>query len=364
MSTLMTPTLMTETTQDPRWPAVLRRDASSDGAFFYSVATTGVYCRTSCPARSPNPKNVRFHEDVADAERAGFRACKRCRPDQPPLAERRAAMVAAACRTIEASERTPSLAALAGEAGVGVHHFSRVFKAVAGLTPRQYAAARRARRVREQLLESPSVTDAIYGAGFSSNGRFYEATGEALGMTPSAWRDRGAGESIRFAVGQCSLGAILVAATARGVCAILMGDDPDALSRDLQDRFERAELLGGDAGFEALVARVVGLIEAPGTGLDLPLDVQGTAFQRRVWRALMAIPAGETATYAQIAEAIGAPKSYRAVAGACGANPLAVAIPCHRVIKRDGGLSGYRWGVERKRALLDREAEAVSGSPG
>ena len=348
--------LMTETTQDPRWPAVLRRDASSGDAFFYSVATTGVYCRPSCPARAPNPKNVRFHESVADAERAGFRACKRCLPDQPPLAERRAAMVAAACRAIESCERMPSLTALAAEAGVGVHHFSRVFKAVAGLTPRQYAAAHRARRVQSQLLESPSVTDAIYEAGFSSSGRFYEAAGEALGMTPSAWRDRGAGETIRFAVGQCSLGAVLVAATDRGVCAVLLGDDPDALARDLQDRFKQAELVGGDAGFETVVARVVGLIEAPSAGLELPLDVQGTVFQRRVWRALQAIPAGETATYAQIAQAIGAPKSSRAVAGACGANPLAVAIPCHRVIRRDGSLSGYRWGVERKRALLEREA--------
>jgi AraC family transcriptional regulator of adaptative response/methylated-DNA-[protein]-cysteine methyltransferase len=229
-------------------------------------------------------------------------------------------------------------------------------EAITGITPRAYAAAHRARRVRDELSRGGTVTDAIYGAGFNSSGRFYATAAEVLGMRPTSFRSGGEGASIRFAVGECSLGSILVATSDRGVCAILLGEDPDALVRDLQDRFPRARLLGGDPGFERLVARVVGFVEAPALGLDLPLDVRGTAFQRRVWQALREIPAGTTATYAEIAGRIGAPKAVRAVAQACASNALAVAIPCHRVVRRDGALSGYRWGVQRKRALLDREA--------
>ena len=343
------------TLNDPRWAAVAARDPAADGTFYYSVRTTGVYCRPSCAARLARPENVCFHATRGDAEKAGFRPCKRCKPDQPSRLEQYAAKVTAACRTIEQAETSPGLEDLAQLAGVSAYHFHRVFKQVTGLTPREYAAAHRANRVRQELGRSGTVTQAIFDAGYNSNGRFYEKSNAVLGMTPGNYRAGGANTEIRFAVGQCSLGAILVAASDRGVCAILMGDDPDTLARDLQDRFPRARLIGGDRGFEQLVAKVVGLVETPAMGLGLPLDVRGTAFQQRVWQALREIPAGKTASYTEIAKRIGAPKSVRAVAQACAANPLAVAIPCHRVVRNDGGLSGYRWGVERKRALLEKE---------
>jgi AraC family transcriptional regulator of adaptative response/methylated-DNA-[protein]-cysteine methyltransferase len=343
--------------RDPRWAALRARDVRADGSFFYSVSTTGVYCRPSCGARPPRPEHVAFHANTAQAERAGFRPCKRCKPDQPPLAERQAARVAELCRLIERSEEPPSLAQLAQHAGLSLFHTQRLFKAVTGVTPRAYAAAQRAKRVQNALDEGGSVTQAIYGAGFSGSGRFYAHANQLLGMTPSDFRAGGQGLQIRFAIGECSLGAILVAASERGVCAILLGDDPNQLAHDLERRFPRAQLLGADAGFEGLVATVVGLVEQPRVGVALPLDVQGTAFQRRVWQALRAIPAGQTTSYAALARAIGAPTATRAVAQACGANPLAVAIPCHRVVRSDGDPSGYRWGVERKRALLAREAE-------
>ncbi|HEV2303271.1 MAG TPA: bifunctional DNA-binding transcriptional regulator/O6-methylguanine-DNA methyltransferase Ada [Stellaceae bacterium] len=342
--------------EEERWRAVVERDARADGVFYYSVRTTGVYCRPSCAARLARRENVRFHASPAEAERVGFRACKRCRPNRAALAEEHAAAIAKACRLIEEAEDIPALDALAQAAGMSRFHFHRVFKDVAGLTPRAYAAAARARRVRAELQRRDTVTEAIYGAGFNSNGRFYAAAGELLGMTPTKFRAGGAGAAIRFAVGECSLGAILVAATEKGVCAIHLGDDPEALVRDLEDRFPKAELVGGDREFERLVARVVGFVEMPARGLDLPLDLRGTAFQERVWRALREVPAGATTTYAKLAERIGRPRAVRAVAGACAANRLAVAIPCHRVVRTDGALSGYRWGVERKRALLDRES--------
>ncbi|HEX2218905.1 MAG TPA: bifunctional DNA-binding transcriptional regulator/O6-methylguanine-DNA methyltransferase Ada [Gemmatimonadales bacterium] len=344
------------TTTDSRWAAVIARDAGADGTFFYSVRTTGVYCRPSCGARRPRPENVRFHATREDAEQAGFRPCKRCRPDRPSLAEQHTATVTEACRLIENSPRPPALEELAAGAGLSPFHFHRVFKAITGVTPRAYAAAHRGERVRRELGRAPTVTAAIYDSGYSSNGRFYDETGRLLGMTPTEFRSGGANAEIRFAVGECSLGSILVASSERGVCAILLGDDPEALIRDLEDRFPRATLIGGDGAFEQLVARVVGFVESPGIGLDLPLDVRGTAFQQRVWRALRDIPAGATASYREIAERIGSPRSVRAVAHACAANPLAVAIPCHRVVRSDGGVSGYRWGVERKRALLQSEA--------
>ncbi|RXZ44520.1 bifunctional DNA-binding transcriptional regulator/O6-methylguanine-DNA methyltransferase Ada [Crenobacter cavernae] len=350
--------LAAATESDPRWAAVVARDPKADGTFYYSVKSTGVYCRPSCAARLARPENVRFHATREDAERAGFRPCKRCKPDQPSLAEQYAAKVTEACRIIEASESAPTLEALAKRVGVSPYHFHRVFKQITGLTPREYAAAHREKRVRHELGCSGTVTEAIFGAGYNANSRFYEKSDAMLGMTPSNYRAGGANTDIRFAVGECSLGAILVAQSERGVCAILIGDDPDELARDLQDRFPRADLIGGDAGFERLVARVVGFVEAPKIGLDLPLDVRGTAFQQRVWQALREIPAGETASYTDIAKRIGAPKAVRAVAGACAANALAVAIPCHRVVRNDGGLSGYRWGVERKRALLEKEAKS------
>jgi len=346
------------TESDPRWASVVARSAAADGTFYYSVKTTGVYCRPSCAARHARPENVRFHRTREDAEQAGFRPCKRCKPHQPSLIEQHAAMVTEACRLIEASPSLPTLEELAKEAGVSAFHFHRVFRAITGLTPRAYAAAHRGERVRQELGRAGSVTAAIYQSGYNSNGRFYGESQQVLGMTPTIYRAGGANADIRFAVGECTLGSILVARSELGVCAILLGDDPDTLARDLQDRFPQATLIGGDPEFEQLVAQVVGFVEAPALGFDLPLDVQGTAFQRRVWQALQEIPAGSTASYTEIAGRIGSPKAVRAVAQACAANGLAVAIPCHRVVRNDGGLSGYRWGVERKRALLQREARA------
>jgi AraC family transcriptional regulator, regulatory protein of adaptative response / methylated-DNA-[protein]-cysteine methyltransferase len=341
-----------------RWAAVVRRDRSADGQFFYSVRTTGVYCRPSCASRRAKRENVAFHATSEAAERAGFRPCKRCKPDQPSLADRYASQIARACRLIEESDESPSLDMLATAAGLSRYHFHRIFKAVTGITPKAYATAHRNERARQQLTNRNSITQAIYDAGFNSNASFYARSVDTLGMKPRDFRAGGANATIRFAVAQCSLGAILVAATDKGVCSILLGDDPDVLVRELQDRFSRAQLIGGDTNFERLVAQVVGFVEAPAIGLDLPLDVRGTAFQQRVWQALRKIPVGATASYAAIAKRIGSPKAVRAVAQACAANPLAVAIPCHRVVRNDGNLSGYRWGVERKRALLDRERAA------
>jgi AraC family transcriptional regulator of adaptative response/methylated-DNA-[protein]-cysteine methyltransferase len=349
------PTVAT-TKADPRWARVVARDRTADGTFWYAVATTGVYCRPSCPSRTANPKNVTLHDTLDSAKATGFRACKRCAPDGIGQDARHAQLVAEACRQIEESGRALSLEALAQAAQLSPGYFHRLFKASTGLTPKGYAAAHRAARVRAELTKARSVTEAIYDAGFASSGRFYEKASGLLGMTPSRYRDGGAHEVLRFAVGQSSLGSILVASSENGVAAILLGDDPEELVRELERCFSKAELVGADAGYEALVARVVGLVEAPGLGLDLPLDVRGTAFQQRVWTALRDIPAGATATYSDIAARIGAPKAVRAVAGACAANTIAVAIPCHRVVRADGSLSGYRWGIERKRTLIQREA--------
>ena len=356
MNVMLKNIAFTDIAADPRWAAVAAKDATADGTFYYSVKTTGVYCRPSCGARLPRPENIAFHATRADAEKAGFRPCKRCKPDQPALAEQHAATITAACRWIEDADEAPSLETLAAQAGMSPYHFHRVFKAITGVTPKAYAVAHRAQRVRHELNRGTRVTDAIFDAGYNSNARFYEQSNALLGMTPSDWQRGGANTEIRFAIGQCSLGAILVASSAKGICAILLGDDPDRLARDLQDQFPNARLIGDDAEFARLVAHVVGFVEAPRQGLDLPLDVRGTAFQQRVWEALRKIPAGSTASYSEIAERIGAPKAVRAVAQACATNKIAVAIPCHRVVRNDGALSGYRWGVERKRTLLEREA--------
>jgi AraC family transcriptional regulator of adaptative response/methylated-DNA-[protein]-cysteine methyltransferase len=342
--------------EDPRWARILARDRSADGQLWYSVATTGVYCRPSCPSRTANPKNVQLHDTLESAKATGFRSCKRCNPDEQSLESENAALVAKACRLIEDREEEPSLNDLADAVGLSASYFHRMFKAVTGLTPKDYAAAHRAAKVRQGLETGSSVTEAMYDAGFNSSGRFYAKSTDILGMTPTQYRAGGANEEILFAVGQTSLGAILVASSKKGVASILLGDDPDKLVRDLQDRFPKAKLIGADRDYEALVARVVGFIEAPELGLDLPLDVRGTAFQQRVWQALQQIPVGQTVSYADVAQRIGSPKAVRAVAGACAANPLAVAIPCHRVVRNDGSLSGYALGVERKRTLLDREA--------
>jgi AraC family transcriptional regulator of adaptative response/methylated-DNA-[protein]-cysteine methyltransferase len=352
---------------DARWAAVCDRLPAADGQFWYSVRSTGVFCRPSCPSRRPRRANVAFHASCQDAEAAGFRPCLRCRPLDPPLAERQAQAVARACRLIDAAidaGDSPGLASLAAACGMSRFHFHRIFKAHTGITPKAYASARRAGRLKDGLAQAVSVTAAAYDAGFNSSGRFYAASPGLLGMAPRRYRAGGEGESIRFAVAACSLGALLVAATGKGICCILLGDDPELLVRDLQDRFPKAELIGAEPGFERTVALVVGFVEAPGLGFDLPLDVRGTAFQQRVWQALRQIPAGQTVGYAELAARLGMPQGARAVAGACAANPVAVAIPCHRVVRNDGALSGYRWGIERKRTLLEREKELGTQAAG
>lgn len=348
---------MTRASDERRWEAVVARDHRADGQFFYAVETTGVVCRPSCGARAPLRRNVRFFDDLAGALRAGFRPCKRCRPDGAPPDARRAALVTDACRTIEASETPPSLAELAQRAGLSPHHLHRVFKAATGVTPRQYSARVRDARVETALARGAAVTTALHGAGFSSSGRFYATAPAKRAMPPARARRGGLGERIAFATARCSLGVVLVAATERGPCAILLGDDAPAVEKELAERFGMAELRAGGRAAARVVGRVVALVEHPGAGLELPLDVRGTAFQRRVWAALRALPPGETVTYATLAERVGAPRGARAVAAACAANPLAVAIPCHRVVRGDGELAGYRWGLTRKRALLARERE-------
>jgi AraC family transcriptional regulator, regulatory protein of adaptative response / methylated-DNA-[protein]-cysteine methyltransferase len=346
---------------DPRWGRIVARDKTVDGRLWYSVTTTGVYCRPSCPSRTANPRNVQLHDTLQSARATGFRPCRRCNPDGASLESENAALIAKACRIIEDSEEEPPLEKLADAIGRSPSYFHRLFKATTGLTPKAYAAANRAKRIRQGLIPGTTVTEVIYDAGFNSSGRFYENATDMLGMTPSQYRAGGRNEEIKFAVGQTALGAILVASSAKGVASILLGDDPDELVRNLQDRFPNAHLIGANRDYEALVARVVGFVEAPNIGLDLPLDVRGTAFQHRVWRALQEIAVGETASYAEIARRIGSPKAARAVAAACAANNFAVAIPCHRVQRKDGSHSGYAWGVERRRLLLDREACRKAG---
>ncbi|MFC3105020.1 bifunctional DNA-binding transcriptional regulator/O6-methylguanine-DNA methyltransferase Ada [Salinisphaera aquimarina] len=349
---------MSEQQDVGRWASVLANDAQADGEFFYAVKTTGIYCRPSCRSRPPRRENVVFFESLTEAEQAGFRPCKRCTPDGLSRSADKADRIARACRFIQESEKAPQLSVLAEQAGMSRFHFHRLFKNAVGMTPRQYAIACRDGRVRSALSDGQRVTDAVFGAGYESSGHFYAAGSRSLGMAPKSYRNQGADHVIRFAIGETRLGAILVAGTERGICAITMGDDPDVLIRELQDRFACAELIGGDPAFEAHVAAVVGFVETPMHDLELPLDIQGTIFQQRVWRALQQIPCGETASYTEIARRIGSPKAARAVARSCASNPLAIAIPCHRVVRTDGKISGYRWGVTRKRDLLRREAKS------
>ncbi|CNI13091.1 bifunctional DNA-binding transcriptional regulator/O6-methylguanine-DNA methyltransferase Ada [Yersinia pekkanenii] len=340
---------------DPRWAAIINRDKTADGQFVYAVKTTGVYCRPSCPSRQAKAEHIEFFADNDTAELAGYRPCKRCRPTELSQARQHAEKISQACRLIEQAETPLKLSELAAKLNLSAFYFHRLFKAITGLTPKAYASAARSARLRIQLAGEGSVTDAIFDAGYNSNGRFYEQSNQLLGMTPTRYRKGGRDTRLHFAVGESSLGAILMAKSELGICAILLGDSPALLVQQLQDKFPQAELIGGETEFEQWFAQVVGLVEAPQLGLDLPLDIRGTAFQQRVWQALREIPAGETASYGDIATKIGSPKAVRAVASACAANILAVAIPCHRVIRQDGALSGYRWGVERKQQLLEKE---------
>jgi AraC family transcriptional regulator, regulatory protein of adaptative response / methylated-DNA-[protein]-cysteine methyltransferase len=344
-------------TDDERWRAIELREASADGSFVYGVRTTGVYCRPSCRSRRPNRANVRFFEGTEAAERAGFRACKRCEPENPKCEDGRAVAIARACSLIERADSIPSLAELAAEVGLSVGYFHRLFKNAVGLSPREFAMSVRTERLRQGLVAGGSVTGAILGAGFGSIGRAYEESGASLGMTPGEYRQGAKGLAIRYATAETSLGWVLVAATDRGLCSIALGDSTEGLVNGLVERFPQAELAGDDADFADQLRQVVAMVEAPRLGLDLPLDIRGTAFQRQVWEALRAIPAGSTVTYAEVARSIGRPSSVRAVANACGSNELAVVIPCHRVVRGDGGLGGYRWGIARKRALIDEESK-------
>lgn len=341
---------------DPRWEAVCARDPRADGRFVYAVRSTGIYCRPSCASRRARAENVEFHASPATAEAAGYRACKRCRPSDARPESTLRDRVVAMCRAIEGGDRAPSLEELARIAGTSPFHAHRLFRESTGLTPRAYAASVRSGRMREELTRASSVTAARVDAGYVSTGRFYEETRSTLGMTPSEFRAGGASVRIRFAVGECSLGSVLVAATDVGLAAVLLGDSPEPLVEDLERRFPRATIVGADPGFDDWVAQVVALVEHPERTLELPLDIRGTAFQRRVWEALRAVPPGTTTTYSALAEALSAPSSVRAIAGACAANPIAIAIPCHRVVRRDGDLAGYRWGIDRKRELLRRES--------
>jgi AraC family transcriptional regulator of adaptative response/methylated-DNA-[protein]-cysteine methyltransferase len=340
---------------ESRWSAVARRDPAADGRFWFSVRTTGVYCRPSCPARRARRENVRFHPSPGAAERAGFRACRRCRPRDAEFAQRHRRAVARACRAIASAEREPSLAELARAAGLSPSHFQRLFRSQTGLTPKRYAAGLRARRFEAMLSRGARVSDAIAAAGFGSSGRMYAGSNARLGMTPREFRAGGEGVALRFAVRECSLGLVLVGATDKGVCAILLGNGRAALERDLRRRFPRAQILEADTAFERLVARAIAQVEHPARPFALPLDLRGSVFELAVWEALRRIPPGSTASYSDVARRIGRPHAARAVARACAANPLAVAIPCHRVVRADGSRAGYRWGPERKRALLERE---------
>jgi AraC family transcriptional regulator of adaptative response/methylated-DNA-[protein]-cysteine methyltransferase len=349
------------TTDAARWQALAARDRAADGSFVYAVRTTGVYCKPSCASRAPRRENVRFFADGAAALAAGFRACKRCRPDDA-ASDPHAAAIAAACARLARAEGAVPLAQLAQAAGLSPHHFHRVFKRATGVTPAEYQRGLRLQRAGAALHGGARVTDAIYAAGYNAASRFYAQAREHLAMAPRVWRAGGAGETIHYAVRPCSLGQVLVGATARGVCSILFADTAAQAEAELRQRFPKAELRPAAGELAARIAQIVSYVDAPRGALELPLDVRGTSFQQRVWKELRAIPSGATATYTEVAQRIGARRAVRAVAKACADNPVAVAVPCHRVIRGDGSLAGYRWGLARKRELLAREAAIVPGT--
>ncbi len=340
-----------------RWNAVQRRDPRAEGIFFYAVQTTGIYCYPTCAARLPKRENVMYFVRPEDAEAAGFRPCKRCTPGAAPPSAARSALLVRACRLIGEAENPPTLGELAAAVGLSPGHLHRVFRAGVGVTPKRYAAALRDRRMQQNLADGAPVTAALYDAGFGASSRFYEGADKRLGMSATDYRKGAAGLTLRYAHAETSLGWLIVAATERGVCAAEFGETPAALLEGLQRRFSGA-VLRPDATLNGWLEQIVGAVETPSNALNLPLDIQGTAFQQQVWRALQTIPSGQTRSYTEVAELIGRPAAVRAVARACASNEVAVAVPCHRVVRSDGELSGYRWGVERKRELLSREAQA------
>jgi AraC family transcriptional regulator of adaptative response/methylated-DNA-[protein]-cysteine methyltransferase len=341
------------------WHAVQARDARADGTFVYAVQSTGIYCRPSCPSRRPRPSSVTYFPAPADAERAGFRACRRCRPTEPPASDARAERVRRACAVIagRGGERL-TLDALAARVGGNPQHLQRTFVEILGISPREYADVWRVARLKAALRREPRITDAVYDAGFGSSSRVYERAAGVLGMTPGAYRRGGEGAAVRYATAPCALGRVLVAATDRGVCAVKLGAGDAALVADLTKEFPSASVAPADSSLSRWLGVVVDYLETLGRGkasLDLPLDVRATAFQWKVWRALRRIPPGRTASYAEVARRIGRPSASRAVARACATNPVSLVIPCHRVVATGGGLGGYRWGVARKKALLEAE---------
>lgn len=338
---------------DSRWAAILARESNSH--FIYAVKTTGIYCIPNCPSRRPKRENVLFFASSEEASQAGFRACQRCKPDDQPVDIRQQQLITELCRFIVAADHAPSLAELSEHAGLSSYHLHRLFKRFTGVTPKDYARANRIDRVRTNLAQGKSVTSAVYDAGYNSNSQFYAEADQSLGMKPKQYRAGGKDTEIYFALGECSLGSVLVAQSKRGICAISLGDDPEVLLDELQEQFSTATLLGGDKKYEKMVAQVIGFIEHPRIHFDLPLDIRGTLFQQKVWQALQHISPGETLSYSELAARIGTPKASRAVARACASNVLAVAIPCHRIVRSNGDISGYRWGIERKRQLLERE---------
>ncbi len=341
-------------TESARWDAVQQRDARAEGQYVYAVVTTGVYCRPGCPSRLALRKNIQFFNNNADAERAGFRSCKRCKPDEISLAAQHANRITLACREIEAAEVLPTLDVLANSAQMSRYHFHRLFKQITGITPRQYATEHRTKKIKPALQKKQTVTDAIYDVGFNSSGHFYASAN--LGMTPTQFRNGATGLAIHYAMTKCSLGMVLIAATEKGLCSVRFGENKKLLEQELHADFPHAFITQAGKDFDAMIKKVIDRIETPHKKSALPLDIAGTAFQQKVWRALQKIPAGETVSYSTLAKRIGQPTATRAVASACAANAIAVVIPCHRVVRADGKLSGYRWGAERKRALLTHES--------
>lgn len=337
-----------------KWSLVLARDTRADGRFVYAVRSTGVFCRPSCPSRRPRLENVEFFDSPAQAQKAGYRACRRCTPlERNPQAQK----IEAACRYIDENlDITLSLTAISRHVAVSPFHFQRLFKRILGISPRQYQQARRAGKFRQALLSEGRVTDAIYEAGYSSSSRAYESIPAQLGMTPSAFRRKGEGVEIRYTVKPTELGKLLIATTERGVCAVRFGESDAALLRELKHDFGAAEISRDDQGLAPVAEQVKQLLAGSAGALNIPVDIQGTAFQQLVWETLKKIPSGETRSYAEVAATIGRPKAVRAVANACASNPVALVVPCHRVVQKNGSLAGYRWGVKRKAALLEKEA--------